>query len=393
MRTVIKQLVEVAHRSLSKHGEELCGDAIHIKTTPEALIVGLSDGLGSGVKAHILATLTVTIAVDMLEKGETIDEVIETLAATLPECQVRRLAYATFSVLVVRRGREAYLVEYDNPPLIVIRGGQVLDLPMVEREVQGRKIREARFDLQEGDYMALVSDGYIHAGVGGLYRLGWGWRNVAVSLQRWAATGGDAHQLTGALARTCLKLYEGRPGDDATAIGMRVRQPVRATILTGPPSRPELDGAAVERFLASKGTLVICGGTTAQVVAREAGRELQVDLRRPRLGEVRRQEKIPPTARIEGVDLVTEGIITLSKASERLQAAETVHDLPSDRDGATELARVLLRADILHFMVGDAINPYQLADVVRGKPMRQVYVEELIRELERRGKIITVEHL
>ncbi len=392
MRTV-KQLVEVAYRFLSKHGEELCGDAIHLRSTPEMLIIGLSDGLGSGVKAHILATLTATIAVDMLAKGETIDEVIETLAGTLPECQVRRLAYATFSVLIVKHGRRAYLVEYDNPPLILIRDGQVIEFPKVEREVQGRKIREAEFDLQVGDYMALVSDGYIHAGVGGLYRLGWGWKNLSISLQRWAATGGDAYQLTGALARTCLKLYNGNPGDDATAIGMRVRQPVEVTILTGPPSRPELDRELVQRLMGAQGKRVICGGTTAQVVARELGRTLQVDMRRGRLGAAPKSEKIPPIARLEGVDLVTEGIITLSKASERIQSAETIHDLPSDVDGATQLARVLLGADILHFIVGDAINPYQLADVVRGKPMRQVYVEELIRELERRGKTVTVEHV
>lgn len=389
----VRQLVEVATRSLAKHGEELCGDAVRIRTTPETLIVGLSDGLGSGVKAHILATLTATIAADMLAQGESIEDVIDTLADTLPECRMRHLAYATFTVLVVRNGRHAYLVEYDNPPLILIRDRQVVSLPVDEREVRGRKIREAKFDLYEGDYMVLVSDGYIHAGVGGLYRLGWGWKNVAIALQRWAATGGDACQLTNALARTCLKLYEGRPGDDATAIGMKVRQPVQATILTGPPSQPERDRLVIARFMAMPGVRVICGGTTAQVAARELGRELQVDVRRGPQGGTSRHEKVPPTARLEGVDLVTEGIITLSKASERLQAAETIHDLPPDQDGATELARVLLRADLLHFMVGEAINPYQLADVVRGKPMRQVYVEEIINQLRQRGKTVTVEHL
>ena len=174
---------------------------------------------------------------------------------------------------------------------------------------------------------------------------------------------------------------------------MKVRQPVQATILTGPPSRQELDREVVARFMATPGIRVICGGTTAQVVARETGRELQVELRRERQPQGRSREKIPPTARLEGVDLVTEGIITLSKASERIQAAETIHDLPSEQDGATALARVLLGADLLHFMVGEAINPYQLADVVRGKPMRQVYVEELIEQLEKRSKSVTVEHL
>lgn len=389
----MKQLVEVDYRCLAKHGEELCGDVVQVKATPEVLIVSLSDGLGSGVKAHILATLTTTIAVGMLDKGATIDQVIDTLADTLPECRVRKLAYATFTVLTVTHGSHAYLVEYDNPPLILIRRGQVVELPMVERVIKGRTIREAKFDLQEGDYMALVSDGYVHAGVGGLYRLGWGWKNIAIALQRWSATGGDAHQLTGALARTCLKLYGGKPGDDATAIGMRVRKPVQATIFTGPPSRPELDKEAVARFMAAEGSKVICGGTTAQVVARELGRKLKVRIEQRSRDQGIRQEKIPPTAELEGVDLVTEGIITLSKASERLQAAETVHELPSTQDGATRLARILLGADVLHFLVGEAINPYQLADVVRGKPMRQVYLEELIRQLQARGKTVTVEHL
>ncbi len=248
----VKQLVEVGSRSLCKHGEELCGDAVCIRTTADSLIVGLSDGLGSGADAHIMATLTATIAVGMLEKGETIDDAIEAMADTLPERHVDHLAYATFTVLKVTNGRHAYLVENDNPPLILIRQGQVVDLPKVKREVRGRAICEAEFELREDDYLALVSDGYVHAGVGALYKLGWGWKNVAAWLQRWAVSGGDAYQLTSALYRTCLKLHSGQPGDDATAIGMKVRQPIEATILTGPPSRPELDSEVVARFVASQ---------------------------------------------------------------------------------------------------------------------------------------------
>ena len=138
----MSQLVEIAWDSLCKHGEELCGDWVKITTTPDDLIVVLSDGLGSGVKANILATLTTEIAGTMLVRGASIDEVVETLADTLPECQVRHLAYATFAVLRVVHGREAYLAEYDSPPLILVRGGQVVDLPMTEREIAGRKIRE-----------------------------------------------------------------------------------------------------------------------------------------------------------------------------------------------------------------------------------------------------------
>ncbi|MCL0034445.1 SpoIIE family protein phosphatase [Dehalococcoidia bacterium] len=389
----MRQIVKVARNSLNKHGEELCGDWVKVTMTPDTLIVVLSDGLGSGVKANILATLTAEIAASMLEQGSSVEEVIETLATTLPECQVRRLAYATFAVLQVFHGSEAYLVEYDSPPLILIRDDEVVDLPVTERVIAGRTIRENRFALKDGDYMVMVSDGYIHAGVGGLYRMGWGWKNVALAVRRWVATRGDAYQLTHALSETCLKLYNGTPGDDATIIGMWVRQARAATILTGPPSDPKLDGLAVSKLMSSDGIKVICGGTTAQMAARELGQKLVVEWQAPGQHSRSSPSKIPPIARLEGVDLVSEGVLTLSTAAERLRTAETIHDLPAAQDAGTRLARILLEADDIHFIVGDAINPQQLADVVRGKPMRQIYLEEVIEQLKRRNKLISIEHL
>jgi Stage II sporulation protein E (SpoIIE) len=390
----MSQLVEIAWDSLCKRGEELCGDWVKITATPDELIVVLSDGLGSGVKANILATLTTEIAGTMLVRGASIDDVVETLAVTLPECQVRHLAYATFAVLRVVHGRDAYLAEYDSPPLILVREGQIVDLPMAEREIDGRKIREGMFTLQDDDYMVMVSDGYVHAGVGGLYRMGWGWKNIATSVQRWAATRGDTHELAGALSRTCLKLSNGAPGDDSSAVIMRVRRPRKATILTGPPSDQALDGQAVARLMSAEGVKAICGGTTAQMAARVLGKELKVEWQ-PRAANPRPAlpHKLPPVATLAGVDLVTEGVLTLSWATDCLQKARTVHELPAEQDTATRLAHILLESDEIHFIVGDAINPQQLADVVRGKPMRQIYLEELIDQLKTRNKQITVEHL
>ncbi|MBT9160198.1 MAG: SpoIIE family protein phosphatase [Dehalococcoidia bacterium] len=390
----MRQIVEVAWDSLNKHGEELCGDWVKVTTAPNILTVVLSDGLGSGVKANILATLTTEIAASMLERGSTVDEVIETLVATLPECQVRRLAYATFAVLQVFHGREAHLVEYDSPPLIMIRDHQIVELPKLERVVTGRTVRESHFMLEEGDYMAMLSDGYVHAGVGGLYRMGWGWKNVAVSVRRWVATRGDAYQLTRALSETCLKLYNGTPGDDATVIGMWVRQARMATILAGPPSDPKLDSLVVSKLMSAEGIKAICGGTTAHMAARELGQELVIEWQSPgKHSRSSSSSKIPPIARLEGVDLVTEGILTLSSAAEQLQKAESIHDLPPARDAGTRMARLLLEADEIHLIVGNAINPHQLADVVRGKPMRQIYIEEVIEQLKRHNKLVTVEHL
>lgn len=389
----MRQIVEIAWESLSKAGEELCGDCVEMTTTPTSLVVVLSDGLGSGVKANILATLTSRIAAVMFREGATADEVLETLAETLPECRERHLAYATFAMLKVDRAREAYLVEYDCPPLILVRGGQVVDLPLAERAVGGRIIREARFRLQKGDYMVLVSDGYVHAGVGGLYRLGWGWENIATAVRRWAGTGGDAYELAQALKRTCLKLYNGKPGDDATAVAMRVREAVRVTVWTGPPADPARDAEAVNRLMASEGLKVICGGTTAQIAARVLGRRLEVEWLPPSKRQNRPKRRTPPPARLEGVDLVTEGIITLGMAVELLEQARTARDLPHDDEAATRLAHVLLTADEIHLLVGTALNPNQVADLVRGEPMRMVYVKELVRLLQERNKQVTLERI
>lgn len=386
----MERIVEIAWDSLCKHGEELCGDWVKVVSTDEDLIVVLSDGLGSGVKANILATLTAKIAAEMLQKGASIDEVVETLVETLPECQVRHLAYATFAVLRIHRAREAYLAEYDCPPLLLIRAGQVVQPPMRQRTVAGRTIREGQFTLELDDYLVLVSDGYIHAGVGGLYRMGWGWSNIGIAVQRWAATRGDTHQLVQALSRTCLKLSKDTPGDDATAVAMWVRPQRKATVLTGPPADTARDAEAVNKLMAAAGVKAICGGTTAQMAARVLGKPLRVAWQPSRRGPGR---KLPPVGLLEGVDLVTEGILTLSSAVDRLRDVQTLHDLPNDQDAASQLVRVLLGADQIHFIVGDAINPQQLADVVRGVPMRQIYLDELVAKLRERNKTITVEHL
>jgi len=387
-------LIEVAHKGLNKHGEELCGDWVKISTTDTHFIAVLSDGLGSGVKANITATLTAEIAATMLEQGASIEDVIETLAGTLPQCKVRQLAYATFCILQVHNGRQAYLVEYDAPPTFLVRQGRVQSLPTTERIVYGRTIRECQFGIEEGDYLIMVSDGFIHAGVGHTLKLGWGWQNIAEAIEEAVEARPDAWQLLNALTYQCSRLYDGKPGDDSTAVVMRARRAVSTTIWSGPPADKSLDALALEKLMSEQGTKVICGGTTAQVAARLIGTPLKVQWDVKGLIENGSDdERIPPTAHLGDIDLVTEGIITISKAIERLKDAASIHELPVRQDGATQLARILLGTDKIHFIVGDAVNPQQVGDLVRGRPMRQLLLEELMKDLRARGKVVTTEHL
>ena len=377
-------VVEVAQRHLIKHGEAICGDWAKVTRTHDSTLLVVSDGLGSGVKANILATMTTEIATSMMTHGARIEEMVETIAATLPICKVRRIAYATFTVLHIAANRRAYLVEYDNPALFFLRDGKIVDLPRSEREIAGRKVREARFELREDDYLVCVSDGVVLAGLGGVLSFGWGWQGVAKYLAEAVASRPNAWALADGVIGRCSALYDGRPGDDVTVAATRLRPAVHLTVFTGPPADRADDPEVVRRFLAAPGRKVVCGGTTTNIVARflKARPDPILD----------GGSDVPPAAYLPDVGLATEGVVTLNRAIQRLQAVETAADLPARRDAATEVARELLEADHIALMVGDAINPMQVADVIRGQAFRQVLVDTLVRELQRKGKVVAVEH-
>ena len=71
---------------------------------------------------------------------------------------------------------------------------------------------------------------------------------------------------------------------------------------------------------------------------------------------------MPPTAEIEGVDLVTEGIITINKvlkyAKDYIKANESYTVWAYRKDGASLISRMLFEeATDINFFVGRASNP------------------------------------
>ena len=96
--------------SRNKNGETLCGDQCALEWDGNDATVILSDGLGSGVKANILSTLTATMLTTMLKGSVPIDECVTTVAETLPMCKERKLAYATFTILQTA-GSRARLIQ------------------------------------------------------------------------------------------------------------------------------------------------------------------------------------------------------------------------------------------------------------------------------------------
>ena len=383
--------VEISYKSLNKHNEELCGDKVEILKTKDSDILILTDGMGSGVKANILATLTAKILGTMLVNGATLDDCVETIAMTLPVCKVRHVAYSTFSILQIFHSGEAYLVEFDNPSCICLREGNVVNLPYEERNIRGKNIREYHFQVKLNDYFILFSDGVIHAGVGKILNFGWDWVNVAEYAKSSLKTSFTANRMANTLSKACDELYMQSPGDDTTIAVAKIIDKREVHLLTGPPMKKEDDTRMVLDFMSGGTTTIVCGGTTANIVARETGRQVitSLDYIDPNL---------PPIAHIEGVDLVTEGVLTLSKTLSLLkeyskgEIDENFFMALDEKNGASMVAKVLIEdCTDLHLYVGKAINvAHQNPDLPFDLSIRMNLVQQIQDVVRNMGKGVAI---
>lgn len=385
--------VDIAWKSLNKHNEELCGDKVEVLHTEDSDIVILADGMGSGVKANILATLTSKILGTMFLNGAEIESCVETIARTLPICQVRKVAYATFSILQISHDGSAYLVEFDNPSCVFVRDRQIVDYPYEERFIEDKKIREHRFQVQINDCFVLMSDGVIYAGVGELLNFGWTWKDMAQYTLKCTKETLSASRLAAMLSQACYDLYGEKPGDDTTVAVVRVIERRVVNIFTGPPTDKEDDEQLVSDFMKCEGKKVVCGGTSANIAARVLKKEIVTSVNYA-------DPSVPPTASIEGLDLVTEGVLTLGKALGILRKYEQdefdeefFNELDAD-NGASKLAKLLIEeCTDLNLFVGKALNPaHQNSNLPFDLSVRMNLVEQLKDCAEKLGKTVKVKY-
>lgn len=385
--------IETGYESLTKYGEELCGDKVEILRNRDSVIIVLADGLGSGVKANILATLTSKIIATMLNEGAEVEECIGTIASTLPVCQERGIAYSTFTILQIRYTGEAYLVEFDNPATLFIHDGKVEELKKTIRVLDAKIIHECRLIVEPEDMFVLFSDGVVHAGVGKLLNLGWQHENIKEYIQKALRNDLTARTLTRQLVSACDCLYMQKPGDDTTVVSVKILKPTEARVMVGPPVDRESDQEVVSRLLEGEGIKVVCGGTTSQIVSRETGKELVVNFEY-------HHAAVPPTGSIEGIDLATEGVLTLGKALEivrqycELSAKSGESINLGKKDGATRIARMLIEeCTEVRFLVGRAMNPaHQNPDLPLSLSLKLRLVEDIASCLKTLGKDVTIEY-
>ena len=347
--------VEVEATQRNRYGEDICGDAFKtLRIADEGRVIAvLSDGLGHGVKASILSLMTATMALKYTAKDADIVRTAEVIMDALPVCQVRKISYATFTVVDIFSDGATRVVEMDNPPVILLRGGRAQNLEYEEvasPRYNDRVIRVYDLTMMPGDRLIFTSDGITQAGLGSeRMRLGWRIKGCREYVEEVVAKDPSisARTLSQKILGQALRQEPfQRAYDDMTAAVIYFRRPRRAIVLTGPPYAAHRDKEFAEMLAEFPGRKIICGGTTANIVARELGRTIRDSLRGGGAGD------IPPAAEMEGVDLVTEGILTLTRVARLLEQDEA----PREKNPAAQLYDILVDSDSIEFVVGARIN-------------------------------------
>ncbi len=374
---------------LTKTGEQLCGDKVVFRHSDRTSICVLADGLGSGVKANILATLTAEILATMSEGGMPIESCVDTIVRTLPTCSVRNVNYSTFTLVKIRDQKYVELTRFDNPHTVVLRNGKNYEFKYDYRMIDDRKIYFSEFEVQEDDVIVVVSDGAIFAGLGGEYPFGWGRERIIEYLEEHYSRDTTAKGIAMQLARECNRLYEGKPGDDTSIAVMRLCAREKVNLMIGPPSRPNLDKKMASRFFESEGQHIVCGGSTNRLAAKYLGKEVYATLD---YGD----SDLPPMYQLEGVDLATEGVVTISKvleyAQEYLEGTDLNPAWKFTYDGASCIANALFdHATDITFFVGCAVNPaHQNPNLPIAFGAKFQLIDQLSKCLEKMGKNVKV---
>lgn len=381
--------LETGCTSLNHVGEELCGDNVAYTIKDDYTTLVLADGLGSGVKANILSTLTSKILCTMAANDIDIYECVETIIQTLPVCSERGVAYSTFSIIHVNTEGKGIMFEFDNPEAIYYHNGQCCNFERTELDVYGKKVYSSELNLEENDIVIVMSDGTIHAGIGMILNFGWEREQIMEHLNRNITPDMSARAVACLLDSACNDLYADKPGDDTTVAAVKIRKRLDVNIMVGPPVDNERDDFYIQRFLDGPSKKIVCGGTSSTIVARYLKTELKTSFDFP-------DKDVPPIGYIKGIDLTTEGVLTLRRLLELSEKYISISDLTpktfTKKDGASLLADFLFeKATHINFFVGQNVNVAH-----QGLPidttMKMKLVEHLADNLRKMGKVVELSY-
>ena len=327
----------------------------------------------------------------MMAEGLTLEDCVETIAQTLPICSVRGVAYSTFTIIHLINNEVAELIQYDNPHVIMFRDNENFDYPKSEMNIDGKKVYKSEISLKEGDIFVAMSDGCPHAGIGIAYNFGWNRDDIIEFLAPLTVNDFTSKTLATILIDEVNRLYGEQPGDDATACVVKIRKRAPMNLLFGPPSNRDDANRMMSLFFSKEGKHIVCGGTTSSIAAKFLHKTVKTSLKFE-------SADVPPIAEIEGVDLVTEGVITINKvleyAKDYLKDNESYTHWGYKRDGASLICRLLFEeATDINFFVGRAVNPaHQNPNLPINFNIKMNLVEDLSKCLMQMGKKIKVSY-
>lgn len=369
--------------SKNKAGEEICGDSLKILKDEIKACATVSDGLGSGVKANILSTLTSTIATTMVFNDVSLEEVLRSIISTLPICKVRRISYANFCIFNYKTANnDCTIIEYEFPIVLYYRQGKLMDLKKERVEIFGKEIFVSKMQPEKGDTIFLMTDGVSLAGMGTKqFPLGFGSVIIAKEISNMLKSEIKPQEIVKYVINKVIKLDEGTTGDDAMVLSISFREPRILNVMVGPPSKPELDEFVVNKFINSPGRRVVCGGTTGNIISRVLKKPIKVDL-------ASATENSPPVAFMENVDMITEGILTLTQIYRFYEGQQ---------DELSEAQKLFLKfieeSDTVNFFVGRALNPtHQNPLFSHDISLKFRLIKDLSQILKEKRKIVKTEY-
>ena len=378
-----KYCVDVGHFQINKRNQLVCGDTFIYKwiKDEDRRILVLSDGLGSGIKANVLSSLTATMALNYTSGYRDVKISAETIMKALPVCSERKISYATFTIADIDPSGMVRIVNYDNPEPLIFRNGKPLDIDYssINGKVKkrGYALRLASFQMRDGDRIVLFSDGISQAGMGSqAYPFGLGGENIGkyIADNLRENPGIQARALSRKVALKASRCDGGSAHDDITCAVIHFRKAKDLLIITGPPVEREMDSQLAAMADLFPGRKIVCGGTTAKILARELERKLV-------FSSLELFSSLPPSSSLEGFDLVTEGIITLHKVRELLQSGKTLENMPASP--ARDIVERILESDRVNFLTGTRINEaWQDPTLPDDIGLRRTIVVEIIKLLE-----------
>lgn len=341
--------IEIGNTNIQKSGEEVCGDVFMSRKLQEEgrTVAVLSDGLGSGIKANVLATMTASMALNFTIANQAVEHTAQSIRNTLPIDEERKINYSTFTIIDVEYDGETTILEYGNPQFLIFRGSKVLN---IEKTGTDTELESNSFKAQKEDRIILFSDGVSQSGIGRAdMPFGWDFNDlksfIASNINKDKFI--SAQKLSELIVNRALLNDSFKAKDDITCSVIYFRDPRNLIICTGPPYKIEKDRLMAKTVSEFNGSKIICGGTTAQLISRELGKEIEIDI-------FSGDGELPPVSSIEGINLVTEGILTLGKVAECLERKEENNIKKSSP--AWEIIQLILKHDKITFLVGTRIN-------------------------------------